>query len=100
MKFKEFQQYEGRYGLLIWQKDSTDTKMFHGIIKYVTEDVLLFRIKGISTKPVKLSEIISFEEKIMEPEVTEFRGKKVIWDGGILCHPEELRRRNEINLKR
>ena len=100
MKFKELQPYEGRYGLLTWQKKSKDRKIYHGIIRHVDEDVLLFRIKGIATKPIRLQEIVSFEEKIMEPEVTEFRGKKVIWDGGILCHPEDLKKRNEINLKR
>ena len=99
MKLKDLKPFENSYGLLIWGK-SAEIKEYHGLIKNVDEDIVLFKIKGMATQPIKIKEIKSFQPKDMLPEVVEYNNKKVIWDGGILCHPEDLRQRKEITLKR
>jgi hypothetical protein len=68
MKFEEIKLYQGKFGLLIWKNKKgklKDTKMYHGIIKYIDEDIILFRIQGMPTRTITIDSIISFEEKIM-----------------------------------
>jgi len=101
MDIKELKTAEGKYGLLVWGAPM-DRKYVHGVIKYtdIEEDIVLFKLKGISVRKIQASAIVSFTEKEMLPEVTDYNGKPVVWDGGNLCHPEDLAKRKEINLKR
>ena len=99
MTLDELKQFENQYGLLEWGT-TKHRKSFHGTIKDVDEDFILFKIKGMATRPIRTQMIVSFESKEMLPEVTEYNHKDVVWDGGILCYPEDLAERKEINLKR
>jgi hypothetical protein len=101
MDIKELKAAEGKYGLLVWDIPKL-RKYVHGVIKYVDveEGVMLFKIKSISVKKIHASSVVSFQEKEMLPEVVEYNNKDVVWNGGILCHPENLINRKEIDLKR
>jgi hypothetical protein len=65
MKQNDIIQYLGEYGLLTWstlkKNRSAERKAYHGVIKHVDEDVILFRITGMATRTIKLENIMSFE---------------------------------------
>ena len=70
----------------------------HGKVKHISSkgSVLFYDTDSIEYH-IRADKIVSFELKEMFPEVKEYRGSPVVWDGGRLL---STRSNREIDLKR
>ena len=70
----------------------------HGKVKHISSkgSVLFYDTDSIEYH-VHADKIVSFELKEMFPEVKEYRGNPVVWDGGRLL---STRSNREVDLKR
>uniref|UniRef100_A0A6H2A6F6 Uncharacterized protein n=1 Tax=viral metagenome TaxID=1070528 RepID=A0A6H2A6F6_9ZZZZ len=70
----------------------------HGKVKHISSkgSVLFYDTDSIEYH-VHADKIVSFELKEMFPEVKEYRGSPVVWDGGRLL---STRSNREVDLKR
>jgi len=70
----------------------------HGKVKHISSkgSVLFYDTDSIEYH-VRADKIVSFELKEMLPEVKEYRGSPVVWDGGRLL---STRSNREVDLKR
>jgi hypothetical protein len=89
MKLKELVQLEGKFGLITFGKTS-ELKQLHGKIKCIDDekDEITFKSTMRKVFHLRARDIKSFEEKEPLPEITEVRGRKVLWAGGILVYED------------
>jgi len=89
MTIKDLRQYEDKFGLLIFGKPA-ELKQVHGKIKCIDDEKSEITFKSTMRKVFQLRarDISSFTEKEMLPEITEVRGRKILWDGGILIYDD------------
>ena len=89
MTIESLKQHEGQFGLMIWGHTAR-LKQIHGKIKCIDDDKreIIFKSTLRKVFTIKFEDIKSFEAKEPLGEVTEVRGRKVIWDGGILVYAD------------
>ena len=86
------------FGKLIYVNKLGRKVHCHGKVKHISSkgSVLFYDTDSIEYH-VHADKIVSFELKEMFPEVKEYRGSPVVWDGGRLL---SIRSNREIDLKR
>ena len=87
MTIKDLKQYDGKFGLIKFGK-TAELKQLHGTIKCIDDEKSEITFKSTMRKVfiLRARDISSFEQKEMLPEITEVRGRKILWDGGILVY--------------
>jgi hypothetical protein len=76
------------FGLLKFGKTSA-LKQLHGKTKYVDNDgTILFKDANRKLYLLPCEEVQSFEPKEMTPEIKEYKGLKVLWEGGRLFYAD------------
>ena len=98
MKYKDIKQFDGSFGLMIFGK-TAELKQIHGRIKCIDDEKEIVTFKSTMRRVfnVKIKDIVSFEGKEPLPEITEVRGRKLLWDAGILIYEDN---KKEFDAKR
>lgn len=89
MTIKDLKQYEDTFGLIIFGK-TAELKQLHGTIKCIDDEKSEITFKSTMRKVfiLRARDISSFEPKEMLPEITEVRGRKILWDNGVLIYSD------------